>query len=294
MSIFSRKKKPLGFENQACLTINKDGLINAKPPIFAYWWDVNQNFGDWIGPWLIGLMTDRVVINTRDQRVNESLFSVGSILGHITEDQGVVDIWGSGLIAPLEQKKILKRLKSSFIPQIHAVRGTLTQQEIQNKLNWKVPNVYGDPALLISDYYQPHSLDIKIAICPHHIHYQEVKNKLAGCDDIHVVDVMQSPEKVIDEIASADVCLSSSLHGLIIAQAYEVPWRWLRFSEDQLVGDKFKFYDFFSIFENGEKILPIDVSYEHLDQAFIRLQANTGSLGKMNISLNDLKNSFPL
>ncbi|WP_168378746.1 MULTISPECIES: polysaccharide pyruvyl transferase family protein [Acinetobacter] len=294
MSIFSRKKKPLGFEHQACLTINKGGLIHTQPPLFAYWWDVNQNFGDWIGPWLIALMTDRVVVNTREQQVSTSLFSVGSIFGHITADQGTVDVWGSGIIAPLEQKKILKRLKASSTPQIHAVRGKLTQQEIQNKLNWKVPNIYGDPALLISDYYKHRSLNIKIAICPHHIHYQKVKDKLSGYEDVHVVDVMQSPEKVIDEIASADVCLSSSLHGLIIAQAYEVPWRWLRFSEDQLVGDKFKFYDFFSIFENGEKILPIDVSYEHLDQAFIRLQANTGSLGKMNISLNDLKNSFPL
>lgn len=293
MNIFKSKTPSLDLQHLSCLSTDQHGILTTQAPILAYWWDVNQNFGDWIGPWLIARMTQSVVINTRAQQVPHSLFSVGSILGHITKDQGVVDVWGSGLIAPLEQKKILKRLKASATPRFHAVRGKLTQAEIESKMQWKVPNVFGDPALLISEFYTPPTKKLNIVVCPHHIHYAQVKEKLKNTN-IHVIDVMQSPEKVIAEIANADYCLSSSLHGLIIAQAYQVPWTWLRFSHEPLVGDTFKFYDYFSIFTDGQQIKPVDLNFDNLNAELIQKISQTAALAKMNVSLSDLKDSFPL
>ena len=48
----------------------------------------------------------------------------------------------------------------------------------------------------------------------------------------------------IDEICSCDFVISSSLHGLIIAEAYGVPSVWVEIGK-YVDGWEFKFYDFF-------------------------------------------------
>lgn len=49
---------------------------------------------------------------------------------------------------------------------------------------------------------------------------------------------------VIEQIASCDYIASSSLHGLIVAEAYGIPNLWLEIS-GKLLGGHFKFHDFF-------------------------------------------------
>jgi pyruvyltransferase len=52
---------------------------------------------------------------------------------------------------------------------------------------------------------------------------------------------------VIDQICSCQFIISSSLHGLIAAEAYNIPNQWVEFKEP-LVNDtsrRFKFHDFF-------------------------------------------------
>ena len=51
--------------------------------------------------------------------------------------------------------------------------------------------------------------------------------------------------KIIDEINSCQVIISSSLHGIITCHAYNIPCLWYKFSE-KIVGDGIKFADYFS------------------------------------------------
>ncbi|NKX49342.1 polysaccharide pyruvyl transferase family protein, partial [Arthrobacter deserti] len=69
---------------------------------------------------------------------------------------------------------------------------------------------------------------------------------------LNVVNVANGLERVVAQIANASHCIATSLHGIIIAHAYGVPWTWLRIGDHELHGDSFKFEDFFTVLERGE------------------------------------------
>jgi hypothetical protein len=60
---------------------------------------------------------------------------------------------------------------------------------------------------------------------------------------------MQDVEVVVRHIRDASLVISSSLHGIIVAQAYGRPWVWWRDNRGLLHGGDFKFEDFFSSIE---------------------------------------------
>lgn len=151
---------------------------------------------------------------------------------------------GSGLIKALTPDEIETRAKLTGV-KIHAVRGRLTKAELINTLGWDVPDVFGDPGLLLPDFVKPDdSLHGDVVCVPHYVHRSAV---LSGNPKIRVSDVRLQVSHVAKEIAGASVVISSSLHGLIVAQAYGVPWVWLDVEDQQLTGGDFKFNDFFHV-----------------------------------------------
>lgn len=264
------------------------------PPGHAslYWWDKRSNFGDAVGPWLIEQMTDLTPTNARNTKIpNRPLLTVGSIIGQLPRDGA--DIWGSGLIAPLEGTRLENLSKFSDI-KVHAVRGRATRDELISKLGWNVPQVYGDPALLLPRFLVPEGnqpTEDKISVVPHYVHAKYFKT-VSG-ESLHVVDVRQGLETVVNEIASSRVCISTSLHGVIIAQAYNVPWVWLRIHDHKLGGDQFKFNDFFSTLDS-DAVAEVTISGADLrTQDFTKLTRNA-TLPRLNISLDALAAALPL
>lgn len=230
----------------------------------AYWWDMKTNFGDLVGPFLIQHLTGRPAVNVwPTPAAGAGIVSAGSILGGV--DRQNMQIWGTGLMGEISPPSVkrLSRLKW----QIHAVRGELTRHELMKKLEWDVPDVLGDPGLLIADALRPSgSIGSEgIVVVPHYIH----KKFFKGRSDVKIVDVERPVEEVAAQIANAGVIISSSLHGLIFAQAYEVPWVWLRIGDKPLGGGDFKFNDFFSTlcgdrenieYAEAESILTLDLA----------------------------------
>lgn len=258
----------------------------------VYWWDKRSNFGDAVGPWLVERMTGLAPVNARNTKIpNRPLFTVGSIIGQLSRNSA--DIWGSGLIAPLEDAR-LQKLRGLTDITVHAVRGKATRKELIEKLGWSVPEVYGDPALLLPRYLAPEPGQAsagKISVVPHYVHAKYFK-AVAG-DDLHVVDVKQGLETVVHEIAASRICVSTSLHGVIVAQAYGVPWVWLRIHDHKLGGDQFKFDDFFSTLD-AEAVASSDVSGADVAGLDFRRLANQASLPPLTISLEDLAEALPL
>ena len=259
-------------------TNNRTVTIDSKvknPNGFALvaYWDGKPNFGDLIGPYLISKITNRPVLNI----INESysgFITVGSILQSVDRKDMVV--WGSGFIEE-PSDKTLNNIKK-YNPLILSLRGKKTAECLVNA-NVKLPDnvVYGDPALILPLFYQPLINNHKrVGVCPHFIHKPHFLEIINKDDGLIIIDVQKDMESVVSEIASSSVCISTSLHGLIIAQAYNIPWVWLEIEDQNLFGNDFKFKDFFSTLRE-EQVTHIKVKIEDvkdLDYVALATQAS--------------------
>ena len=141
------------------------------------------------------------------------------------------------------------------------MRGPLTRAILLQR-GRQVPEIYGDPALLMPLIYQPRvSIKYKYGLIPHYIHAPRVNTVPAGGTLIDIrVGSVEEVFSCIDQIAQCNIVASSSLHGLILALAYGCKVVWLRDPRAQLTGDTFKFLDFFSSI--GVAATPIEWSPE--------------------------------
>lgn len=206
-------------------------------------WCLTQNFGDLITPYLIEKITgERPIYSEGKEENGGTIYQVtGSILNHDIKN---CVAWGAG-IARFEDGVPVK--------EITAVRGPLTAKRARN-CGRHVPNVYGDPALLLPRYYTPEFTNVyNVGFMPHYVDLEFVKGTLN--DRAFVIDVTQDVETVINDMAKCRFIYSSSLHGLIVADAYGIPNRWTKFS-DKIEGDGFKYLDYYESVHLPEINLP--------------------------------------
>lgn len=197
--------------------------------IRARWYNEDNNWGDKLNPILISRISGQKVLYTQKSGHLKYLV-VGSIL-HYADDNSTV--WGAGLIS--------KDHKPKGKPRICAVRGPLTR-EILIASGHECPAVYGDPALLYPRYYKPEiKLEHKLGIIPH---YKDKNHKWVKSQKAKVINIQGDINQVVDEICSCQTIISSSLHGIIIADAYGIPGYWIKLSNN-LIGGDFKFNDYF-------------------------------------------------
>jgi hypothetical protein len=264
----------------------------AIAPVPVFYWSDKPNFGDLIGPYLVERLTGRPVRNCRRDRRVGGLMTVGSILSML--DRPGTAIWGSGLIAPLADREV-DRLSRCPPAAIRAVRGPLTRDEVQRRLGWEVPAVYGDPGLLLPRFIAAPPRTDAIVLVPHFSH----RHHVAGLEDsptLSVVDVAQPLEAVVARIAAAGVCISSSLHGLAVAQAYGVPWVFMRMRDAPLSGSDFEFDDFFATLDlpaAGPATFVADPASGPITRDRLLTAAETARLPTTACDLDALLAAFP-
>ncbi len=212
--------------------------------INLFWFSLNrfdgkENFGDLLSDYIVRKISNKKIIRVihpsmrRYKYFLKHYLGVGSIL-EVANLNSI--IWGSGII---RKNDFIKKAK--FL----AVRGPLTRKRLI-ELGYTVPELYGDPAILLPQYYSNiPAKKYKIGIIPHYADYEIVKTSLTSNRHITVIDLLtKNVEKVLDEILECDYIISSSLHGLIVPHAYGIPALWVKFSNN-LGGDNIKFYDYF-------------------------------------------------
>jgi len=199
------------------------------------------NFGDWIGPFLFQEITKKEPWFALPSSYSAStvIMSAGSILGLARENSV---IWGSG---------IMDRKVSFLRPwKIISVRGPYTRERCI-KLGYTCPEIYGDPGLLLPAVYDSPSLHkpkkFELGIVPHFRDYKYIRDidKFSKAREIAIIDPRCPIERIVDQITSCKRIVSSSLHGIVVAQAYNIQTGWVSFG-NRLGGDGVKFYDHYA------------------------------------------------
>lgn len=201
----------------------------------------------------------------REKPIFSDMFAIGSILGGMVFsnkapiwgaakavlgffDRKPLYIWGTGFITDQIEGPFFYKKNIHF----NAVRGKLSHQKVEKILGKSIAPVYGDAGILASKLIEDKSninKKYKWGIIPHYVDkaHQCVKSLEDSLENSIVIDVMLPPKEVIRKIAECDYILSSSMHGLIIADSLNVPNHHIVIT-DQVVGDNFKFRDYYSAF----------------------------------------------
>ena len=194
-----------------------------------HWWTNESNFGDLLAPWLAHRITGQEVEFV--DRGSPAFVTIGSILSHVSSG---CTVWGTGSFGTETSKQITKDA------EYRAVRGPLTRNKLAiNGID--CPRIYGDPALLTPRYFNPdvpktHKLGIVLRWSETKRNQHSipgVKPIYLGSDDI---------EGTLRSFLQCEKILTTSLHGLIIADAYGIPNAWLDSRTPK--GLEFKYWDY--------------------------------------------------
>lgn len=216
-----------------------------KNTIRLFWWNEKiiqgkskENYGDVLGRYLVEKISGKKVVFAWPKKFSvydwftPIYVTIGSVLTHVNHK---CIVWGSGII---NQETKIK--KAEFL----AVRGPQTRKFLMG-LGYDVPEVYGDPALLLPRYFNPSvEKKYKYGFVPHYNDYKLVQKWFEGREDVHLIDMMTNDiESKTMEFLQCEQIISSSLHGVIIAHAYGIPAVWQKFS-DKVFGDDIKYQDY--------------------------------------------------
>ncbi|MGL6195944.1 MAG: polysaccharide pyruvyl transferase family protein [Thermoguttaceae bacterium] len=224
------RKKFVRYCNRIKATVLQNGVR-------TFWWAGKDNFGDLLTFHLLRHYGYTAVYCWSFKGENASeLVSIGSIL-QIVDSEYAGIILGSGLIAD--------KPKSFPNAMIIGLRGHMTKQLIDCKHDV----VLGDPGLLVNRLFrQIPTKKYKLGFIPH---YAELDSGIGQkifphrFSEVKLIDPRHQPKRVLHDIAQCEYILSSSLHGLIVADAFGIPNGRL-YNSDLLTGGDFKFNDYYS------------------------------------------------
>jgi pyruvyltransferase len=261
---------------------NYSSYLNKESQLIKYF-DFENNWGDSVNPYLFEKITGKkgVSSNVMYNFLNrEEILGIGSI---IVGDLSNYVIWGSGIM--WEDIKLLNKPK-----EVLALRGLKTLKKIQ-EVGGNC-DVFGDPVLLFPEIFSSQNIEkkYKYGIVPHFKDKNKIGvQKIANLNDpeIKIIDIQNGIEEFVIDILNCENILSSSLHGLILAEAYGIPTCRLIFSEEMKGGD-FKFFDYYS----GVGINEMETVVIHDDISNLKNIFQKCSLKDLKFNSKELKNSI--
>jgi pyruvyltransferase len=196
---------------------------------------ISVNFGDALSPLIVERILRRK-LHIVDEQYPQPKFIAGGSSLHCARDEDV--LWGAGLRTEedCDSSPGFRGLT------VAAVRGPLTRDFLLKRYQFDVPEVYGDPAVLLPKLFpewQRRTVKGRIGVIPHFSNRHEYSSS-----DGRVVVIFpnQEPQTVVADILSCEFVVAGSLHGLIVAEAFGIPARWLNSST---VEPELKYYDYY-------------------------------------------------
>lgn len=216
----------------------------------VHWGRGMNNFGDCLSPDILKYygLTPVFVSNDADA----DILLAGTILQWVDESFSGFIVGTGGLV------------RHSFKnATICAVRGPLTYKHLLSYRDVDAVS-YGDPGLLMSFVY-PEKVERKydLGIIPHFVDWNtdcvnNWRNMFKDYKNVIFISPIGKPKDVIKKIKSCHHIVSSSLHGLIIADAFHIPN--MRFVNRQTmsVGHDYKYDDYYSSLEIDSTFLEVN------------------------------------
>jgi pyruvyltransferase len=214
-------------------------LFSGKIPTieFVHWSPGDQeNFGDYLS---LVILRKLVELGGGDSNEKLSIFdlnkkpkrllAVGSIL-HMAKPGDV--IWGTGI-----NGKVPPRTYNFPEVDIRMVRGPLTRN-ILLRSGISCPEIYGDPALLLPLLFpelHQEKFRYEYTVIPN---FNDMW--MFNIEDENVISPLEEWTTVVKRILQSRLVISSSLHGLIIADAFGIPARIILSNHEPL----FKYRDY--------------------------------------------------
>jgi len=182
--------------------------MSEVPSVTAYWWRDVKNWGDLLSPLLLHRFA-HVDVAWADPSTAD-VACVGSILGNWIKPSFNGIILGSG-----------KLFADALVPAkatVLALRGPLTALGVHGHF------VLGDPGLLADELLlEPITKTHNLGLVSHWSDHELATNELYQQYDPLIIRADIDPLEVVRQIGSCRRIVSSSLHGLIVADAFNIP-----------------------------------------------------------------------
>ena len=246
-----------------------DYYDNGKYPV---------NLGDYLGKVIVDWMLEKKGLSLNDEVGGvKHLITVGSRGLKMFQD---ATIWGTGIYGGHTSKwsERFHRANHRHL-DIRAVRGPLTR-EVYLDLGHKCSEIYGDPAILMPLIYKPSNIQKthEYMIIPQYTQETWLRRYIKG---EYVISMNSDDYKdVIDKIVSCKYVISSSLHGIILAESYGVPAIYFNGRPGR---QQFKFKDYY--LSTGRKDFPLVTS---LVEAYDSYAPELPDLSKLQKGLMDV------
>lgn len=197
-------------------------------------------------------------------------------------------VWGSGYLSDDVPDSYMR---SNF--EIHALRGKLSFDKLSKATQIDDKVVFADPGLLAREFKSARiNKKYSVGIIPHfrEKEVREIMRLPEKYKNATLIDICKPYKEVINEIASCDCIISSSLHGLIFADSLGIPNIHI-IASNKLKGNGFKFRDYYSSF--GAEDTPFELTKNNipsLETIFDNYQINEKDV---NAKIEGLINTFP-
>lgn len=223
----------------------------------------SNNFGDSINNLFWNKITNN---NIENDKKKKHYLTTGSIM-HFGNNESIV--YGSGFIS--NKSKYGNGKKKPY--KVISVRGPLTRDKLL-KQNIECPENYGDPLIIFPCIYNLTKKvdDNIIGIIPHYIDKNNdnlktlTNNLIKSGYIVKIIDIEvgEDYKSLINNINECKYIISSSLHGIIMGIVYKKLTIFLKFS-NKVIGDKFKFNDFFYSININNYIYKEDYTHNIID-----------------------------
>jgi pyruvyltransferase len=197
-------------------------------------WIEGQNFGDYLSCIVVAEVARKLGLTKSNLTNGRKLLAVGSVL-HFAQDGDIV--WGAGV-----NGKIAPERHTFSSLDVRMVRGPKTREFLKQR-RISVGTVFGDPALLLPILFPDFKRQTepeKIIILPNLNELEILKKR--PCRAMKLISPFGYWRTVLSEILTSELVLTSSLHGIILAESFGVPVRFVMPTGGETL---FKYQDYY-------------------------------------------------